>query len=231
MALIRDEALNPKEQFVRQLTRHELNPKKYTHPDPKGMKEHLWPERKDEQLEAPSRRYVFGQEMRTEINARVKHFKELLAEHGWRIQAKYAKHRIRIEGFHPSGAVCMVVFHVTEDRFEINRYVLTENAGATWRAVDAMPLRLFVEDPKRKVKGRNVTSRCTCEKTSFSTEKGARRGVMERKMTNMKQKGLGVGGHVYRCSDEDRAWHFSKQPAKKWRYVPPKGLWKEQGNA
>jgi len=227
MAQIRDDALTPQESFVRQLGRHQHNPKKYAHPDPHGMKKSMWPWG-EELLEASKERFAWEEKMRAQINVRVKHVKTVLAEHGWRIQAKYAKHRIRIEGFHPTGAVCMVTWKVLEDRFEMNRYVLTAHDGACWRAVDAVPLRLFIEDPARKVRGRNVTNRCACGKTPFSTERGARKGVMERKMTNVKQKGLGIGGHVYRCADEDRVWHFSKQPEKKWRYAPPIGLWKEE---
>lgn len=156
-------------------------------------------------------------------------YQDLLQAQGWTIRLKCIGHRARLEAFHPDGATVMAtaVRDISGQRRRNAFYVLHAPGQGVefWIAVRKPAFEHFAASRSLPAGTRTVKvpSRCRCGKTRFATH---RRGkdVMHQVQDRQSEAGEGQPvGRVYRCPDDDRAWHLTRSLQ---RYgEQPDGIW------
>ncbi|MFD8777576.1 hypothetical protein [Streptomyces sp. NPDC059916] len=149
---------------------------------------------------------------------RVEEWAPLLREHGWRVQISATMARARLDAFHPSGAVVMVTAGSVGRRRSEKAYLYVlkppNSSPKGWLAVNRGPFGEFVRTGTVR-SGRWVTSKCGCQKLRHATEARAEAALLDTKIRRtLHHQERRNECRVYRCPDDDRAWHLTSQPAR-----------------
>lgn len=149
---------------------------------------------------------------------RVDEWAPVLREHGWQVQISATMARARLEAFHPSGAVAMVTAGtVGRSRSGKAHLYVLKPPGASprgWLSVNRAPFGEFART--RTVRsGRWVQSKCGCQKIRHATEARAKGALLDTRIRRaVHHQERRAECRVYRCPNDDRAWHLTSQPAR-----------------
>jgi len=191
-AIARDSRLNPEEAAARAAvtaTQAELEPPTAAPPLPE-----------DDPINWP-------------VERRLAPYQSRIERAGWKAVLVVGEDRARLDGFHADGAAVMLT--AMRGR-KVYVYVLPPTGRKTprWRAVNASTLEDFLR--RRKIRGFHYpVSGCTCTKRRYPTEATAKAAIVDITIRRVvKEHGIQSERRVYRCPDDDRAWHITHIP--KW---------------
>ncbi|MFF8410600.1 hypothetical protein [Streptomyces omiyaensis] len=150
-------------------------------------------------------------------------------EAGWTVETAVHPVRIRLEAFHPSGAVVMLTSDLRSTRQgKVRAYYLRPPGLGWWRRLRGRDVEYCAQHigpppdaPDHPLSNSRSSSKCRCGKVQHPTKARAAAALEDvgavRAATD---RARAPEARYYRCEADDRVWHLTSKTDGYTRHVP-----------